>query len=77
MTAFALFAADEALRVANARMAQLQLEAANERLGRVSRPRRTLAGTLRSALSSLKTALGSVDGAAPVLPRLADYPYRS
>jgi hypothetical protein len=77
MTAFAMFAADEALRVANARMAQLQLEAANQRLARVSRPRPTLAGAVRSALSSLRTALGSIDGAAPVLPRLADYPYRS
>jgi hypothetical protein len=77
MTAYAMFTADEALRVANARIAQLQLEAANQRLARVSRPRRTLAGALRSALSSLRPALGSIDGAAPVLPRLADYPYRS
>jgi thioredoxin-like negative regulator of GroEL len=76
MTIFAMFAADEALRVANARIAQLQLEAANEHLAGINRPRRTLTGAVRSALSSLRTALGSID-AAPVLPRLADYPYRS
>ena len=77
MTAFAMVAANEALRVANARIAELQLEAANQRLAGVHRPRRTLAGAVRSALSSLRTALVSIDAAAPVLPRLADYPYRS
>jgi hypothetical protein len=77
MTAFAMVAADEALRVANARIAELRLEAANERLAGVRRPRRTLAGAVRSTLSSLRTALASIDAAAPVLPRLADYPYRS
>jgi hypothetical protein len=77
MTAFAMVAADEALRVANARIAELQLEAANQRLAGVRRPRRTLAGAVRSALSSLRTAFVSIEAAAPVLPRLADYPYRS
>jgi len=77
MTAFAMVAADEALRVANARIAELQLEAANQRLAAVHRPRRTLAGAVRSALSSLRTVLVSIDAAGPVLPRLADYPYRS
>ena len=77
MTAFAMVAADEALRVANARIAELQLEAANQRLAAVHRPRRTLAGAVRSALSSLRTAVVSIDAAGPVLPRLADYPYRS
>jgi hypothetical protein len=77
MTAFAMVAADEALRVANARIAELQLEAANQRLAGVHRPRRTLAGAVRSALSSLRNAFVSIEAAAPVLPRLADYPYRS
>ena len=75
MTAFAMVAADEALRVANARIAELQLEAANQRLAGVH-PRRTLAGAVRSALSSLRTAFVSIDASGPVLPRLADYPYR-
>ena len=77
MTAFAMVAAHEALRVANARIAELQLEAANQRLAGVRRPGRTLSATVRSALSSLRTALVSIDAASPVLPRLADYPYRS
>jgi hypothetical protein len=77
MTVFAMVAADEALRLANARIAELQIEAANRRLARVRRPRHTLAGAVRSALSSLRTPLVSIDAAAPVLPRLADYPYRS
>jgi hypothetical protein len=76
MTAFAMVAADEALRVANARIAELQLEAANQRLAGVHRPRRRLADAVRSALSSLSSALVSIDAAGPVLPRLADYPYR-
>jgi hypothetical protein len=32
---------------------------------------------VRSAFSSLRTAFAATDGAALVLPRLADYPYRS
>ena len=77
MTAFAMVAAHEALRVANARIAELQLEAANQRLAGVHRSRRTLAGAVRSAFSSLRTALVSIDAAGPVQPRLADYPFRS
>jgi TnpA family transposase len=77
MNAYAMVAADEALRVANARIANLQFEAANERLAGAGRRRRTLAGAVRSAFSSLRTAFAPTDGAALVLPRLADYPYRS
>jgi hypothetical protein len=44
MTVFAMVAADEALRVANARIAQLQLEAANQG---ARRSRHTLAGAVR------------------------------
>lgn len=77
MNVFAMVAADEALRVANARIAELQLEAHNQRLAGHRRPRRTILGAARSALSSLWAAFATIDEAAPTLPRLADYPYRS
>jgi hypothetical protein len=77
MTAFAMYAADEALRVANERLAELRRESENQRLvtGR-RRPHRMFLGTVRAALSSLRPRLEAVDGAALATPRLADYPYR-
>jgi hypothetical protein len=77
MNAFAMVAADEALRVANARIAELQLESRSQRLAAVRRPRRTPAEAARSALSSVRAAFTTIDDAAPPVPRLADYPYRS
>jgi hypothetical protein len=77
MNAYTMVAADEALRVANARMAELQLEARNQRLAGVRRPRRTFGDALRAAISSLRAAIATIDVAAPTVPRLADYPYRS
>ena len=76
MNPYAMLAADEALRVANQRIADLQLEARNERLASASRPRRSIAGAVRTTLSTLRGALASFDAAPPALPRLADYPYR-
>jgi hypothetical protein len=77
MTAFAMYAADEALRVANQRLAELRRESENQRLvaGR-RRPHRLLLDTVRAALSSLRSGLKAVDGAPLATPRLADYPYR-
>ena len=49
MNPYAMVAADEALRVANARIAQLQLEAQNQRRAGPRRPRRSLADAVRSA----------------------------
>jgi hypothetical protein len=77
MTPFAMYAADEALRVANARIAELQHEAANERLAGIRRPRRPLGATVRSAISSVRTAFAAIDAAPVTTPRLADYPSRS
>ena len=76
MNPYAMLAADEALRVANQRIADLQLEARNERLARASRSRRPIAGAVRTTLSTLRGALASFDAAPPALPRLADYPHR-
>jgi hypothetical protein len=77
MNAYAMFAVDEALRVANARIAELQLEARNQRLAGVGRPRRSLADAVRSAFSSVRAAFATIDAAPTATPRLADYPYRS
>ena len=76
MNAYAFLAADEALRVANQRIAELQREARDERLAQASRPRRSIATTIRTALSTMRDAIPSFDPAPPALPRLADYPYR-
>ena len=77
MTPYAMIAADEALRVANARIAELQREAANQRLAGVRRPRRSLADAVRSAISSVRAAVATIDAAPMTTPRLVDYPYRS
>jgi ethanolamine utilization microcompartment shell protein EutL len=76
MNVFAMVAADEALRVANARIAELQREASNQRLV-ARRPRRSLRAAVRSAFTSFRDAIASVDHGPITTPRLADYPYRS
>jgi hypothetical protein len=76
MNAYALLAADEALRVANQRIAELHREARNERLARASRPRRSVRVAIRTVLSTIRRAIPSLDAAPPALPRLANYPYR-
>jgi hypothetical protein len=75
MNAYAMLAADEALRVANQRIADLRREAQNERLASASRPRRRIAHAVRGGLSALRGGFDAVDTTIAV-PRLADYPYR-
>ena len=67
MNLYAMLAADEALRVANQRITDLQLEARNERLAHVSRPRGSITTAVRTALSTLRRAIPSFDAAPPTL----------
>jgi hypothetical protein len=80
MTAYAMFAADQALRIANERQAEMRAQAANRRLAASFRSRRSLPTRLASALDSVRTALaglGDVEAAKLGVPALVDYPARS
>jgi hypothetical protein len=77
MNAYAMFAADEALRVANQRLAELRRETRNQRLAAATSPRSSFAEAVGSALGSVRSALAPIDNHAPATPALADYPYRS
>jgi hypothetical protein len=80
MNAYAMFASDEALRVASQRLAELRRESRNQRLAALNGPRSSFAGAVRSALGSVRSAVAAVapiDDQAPPTPALADYPYRS
>jgi len=76
MNAYALFAADEALRLANRRVAELRIESARHQVAAGDRSSRRRWGPIRAAMSTLRTVL-SADDLKPVLPTLTDYPYRS
>jgi hypothetical protein len=76
MNGYAMITADQALRLANERIAELRREARDERLA-ADLPRHSLAAAVRSAFSSFRAAVARVDHAALATPRLADYPYRS
>jgi hypothetical protein len=77
MNAYAMFAADEALRVTNNRLAELRLESQKHRLASRDGSRRPLFRAVASVASSLRAALPTIDDRPAVLPKLADYPYRS
>ncbi len=73
MDGLARFQADTALRLAQARMHDLQLESANARLAR-REPRRPVG----SFLAALRHAFGArASSGSPAFPTLADYPFRS
>jgi hypothetical protein len=77
MNAYAMFAADEALRITNNRLAELRLESQKQRLASPDGSRRPLFRAVASLASSLRAAFPTVDDRPAVLPKLADYPYRS
>jgi hypothetical protein len=77
MNAFAMFAADEALRVTNNRLAELRLESQRQRLASRDGSRRPLFTAVASLASSLRAAVPTIDDRPAALPKLADYPYRS
>ena len=74
MNAFAMFAADEALRLANERQDGFRQERANDRLA-AGTPKPGLFSGIASAASSLRAALSAVDTDSS-LPALSNYPYR-
>jgi len=76
MNGYAMFRADQSLRLANERLADFRREAANDRLARPARP--TVVGSIAARISLFVAALRVVDSVAPrTLPHIADYPYRS
>lgn len=77
MNAYAMFLADEALRMAHAHADELRDEAAIERFGASVRQARGIGWIFRSAGSSIRNALNGGDAWSATIPRLADYPYRS
>jgi hypothetical protein len=77
MNAYAMFSADEALRVTGQRLADLRRESLNQRLVAPNSPRSSFAGTVGSALASVRSVFAPIDDHAPAVPALADYPYRS
>jgi hypothetical protein len=74
MNAFAMFAADEALRLANERQDGFRRERAIDRLAARAQ-QRGLFGGIASAVSSVRAALSAVDTDSS-LPALVNYPYR-
>jgi hypothetical protein len=75
VNAYAMFAATEALRLANERLEGFRLEQANDRLPARS-PKRSSFRAIASAVSSFRAALPAVDTDHSI-PALSDYPYRS
>jgi hypothetical protein len=80
MNAYGMVAADEALRIANRRIAELQREAQNERLAASTprQPRRSIVAMIRSGFASAHAAVTAVAVAAdeptPIAPALRGYP---
>ena len=74
MNAYAMFAANEALRLANERIEGFRLERANDRYA--AAPKRNPFAAIASAVSSFRAAASAVDTDHP-LPALSNYPYRS
>jgi hypothetical protein len=77
MNAYALFLADEALRLANAHADELRDEAVIERLGASVRPARGIGWIFRPVVSVARTFRDGLEIFEAGTPRLADYPYRS
>jgi hypothetical protein len=75
MNGFALFAADQALRLANDRAAELRREADLRRLVGRS-PRTGLNARIAAAVSSVRAAFTAVERDFTTMPSLMDYPYR-
>lgn len=75
MNGYAMFAADEALRLANERLEGFRLEQANDRRA-ASAPKRSPFAALASAVSSFRAAASAVDTDHSI-PALSNYPYRS
>lgn len=75
MNAFAMFAADEALRLANERIEGYRQEQASRRLA-VGGPKRSRFAAIGGAVSSFRTAISTVE-TDQALPALSNYPYRS
>jgi hypothetical protein len=75
MNAYAIFAADEALRLATGRVADLRLESTQRRQWS-NRGQARRRGPIGALISSLRDIL-SVDEARPFIPALSDYPFRS
>ena len=75
MNAYAVFAADEALRLATGRVADLRLESTQHRLWS-NQDQTGGRGPIRALISSLRDVL-SIDEAKPFIPALSDYPFRS
>jgi hypothetical protein len=74
MNAYAIFAADEALRLATGRVADLRLESTQRRTWSPERTVRT--GGIGALISGLRDVL-SREEAKPFIPALSDYPFRS
>jgi hypothetical protein len=77
MNAYGMVAADEALRIANRRIAELQREAQNERLAASAPrpPRRSIAAMIRSGIASAVTSVAAAaDEPTPIAPALRGYP---
>ena len=76
MNGFAIFGADEALRMANDRMRELRRESDVRRL--IGRNHGAgLRARIAAAVSSFEAAFTSVDRDFTTLPSLSEYPYRS
>lgn len=75
MNAYAMFAANEALRLANERLEGFRLEQANHRRAAGS-PKRSRFAAIASAVSSFRAAASAVDTDHSI-PALSNYPYRS
>jgi ribonucleotide monophosphatase NagD (HAD superfamily) len=78
MFAYGAIYADQALRLAQGRVAELHREAAAARLARAGKPGKSLAGRLLAAVASLRETMAIVAGDFnPALPSLEGYPSRS
>jgi hypothetical protein len=78
MFALGALYADQALRLAEGRVAELHREAAAFRLARTGHAPRKRFGRLASLISSARETLTIVAGDfSPALPSLEGYPYRS
>ena len=75
MNAFAMFAADEALRLASERVEGYRQEQADWRLAARASKRSRFA-SISGAVSSFRSALSATE-TDQALPALSNYPYRS
>jgi len=75
MNALGMLSANDALRLANQRMQELQREAAAQRMHSTSR-RPGMFGRIATAVSSMRASLTTIDTDFTTLPSLSEYPYR-